>query len=145
MTDLTALTEAVAKMTPTNGTVRLRDERDGQERYDVLGSPCGIPIATFGDVNDAYGYLALKNAALHLIARIEAGGERAHADFLATVAHDSGFRAGEAHATAQIVAYLLRYATGRDSNSEHVMRVARVFVDAIEAGAHKGGDDVAAD
>jgi len=43
----------LSRTTSISPTIEREDRRDGGERYIVKGVPCGFPVATFGDANDA--------------------------------------------------------------------------------------------
>lgn len=40
------------RVTPVRDDWTLRDKK-GEERYELIGAPCGFPVATFGDPADA--------------------------------------------------------------------------------------------
>lgn len=67
--EITALAEAA---TPVSGGVTYRDMGDGEDRYDVLGFPCGFPVARFGTVDDAAFFAAARTAVPELLAEREA-------------------------------------------------------------------------
>ena len=76
MTNLTALVgelEAMlAKATPVREGWNLRVKDDGEERYELIGDPCGFPVATFGDHNDAALDLACRKHLPILLATLKA-------------------------------------------------------------------------
>lgn len=58
MDEIERLHEGATKVEPVP---RLRTGSDGFERYDLVGVPCGFPVGTFGDANDAALDLAFRN------------------------------------------------------------------------------------
>ena len=79
MPDLTALADEIERANVTGiraggEGIKLRDGRDGVERYDVIGHPCGFPVATFGDFNDAHFFQICHNHRLTIAAALRAKG-----------------------------------------------------------------------
>jgi hypothetical protein len=66
------LREMLAGITPVADEIRRRDKGDGEERYDLIGDPCGFPVATFGDANDAAFDLAARQLVPAAATAIEA-------------------------------------------------------------------------
>jgi hypothetical protein len=76
MTEIEALRAIVADATPIRDGWRLRVKDDGEERYDVIGEPCGFPVATFGHHADAAFYVACRRLIPRLLCCAEpAAGE----------------------------------------------------------------------
>lgn len=52
---------------------RLRPTRDGEDHYQLVGVPCGFPVATFGTIDDAAFDLAARQHWSALLACVRAG------------------------------------------------------------------------
>lgn len=70
--DLGRLEGLLKRATPVRDGWNLRVKDDGTERYDLIGHPCGFPVATFGDHNDAALDLAFRQVGPSLLATIAA-------------------------------------------------------------------------
>jgi hypothetical protein len=62
----------LAKATPTTGVVRPQVDAHGEERYRLIGVPCGFVVASFGDFNDAVFFEEAKRALPALLDHIKA-------------------------------------------------------------------------
>lgn len=86
------LRELLARTTPVRPGWNLRIKGDGEERYELIGDPCGFPVAIFGDHNDAAFDLACRGALPDLlsdITRLQSENERMR-EALATIELGSG-------------------------------------------------------
>lgn len=66
--ELKALASLYRQATPIRHEIRRRDGRDGEERFELIGHPCGFPVATFGTIEDAMFYAEAYHAMPFLIA-----------------------------------------------------------------------------
>lgn len=66
---ITRLRELLAKATPVRDELKLRS-RDGEDHYQLIGVPCGFPVATFADVADAEFDLVARQTIPDLIDRL---------------------------------------------------------------------------
>jgi hypothetical protein len=54
------LRELLERATRIHPGMEREDRGDGEERYIVFGRPCGLPVAKFGDGNDALLFISAR-------------------------------------------------------------------------------------